>query len=448
MAFYDEPQNIQLSNILENAAKGDPGAKDFLPALADSYKLGPQDSQDPVTLSSGKEITPFDTGMTQGYESELPEINAIPEQGISKLEAPAEEEGPKRDWGTALDKIAVGLADVGSALGSGQRPQGGGYEMSLSRLQADQQQQLSRRQRAWEDAYNSATSLDGELLQQEGMEELAQAHAAILKDLEDGKIDNEKTLSNFLTAKSKYSREIEQYGVDKQYRMQKETEDRAMQDDFARRAQMLTRFKEITANPEAFPPGEVEQAQQALSQLPELVETEYGTVPMTPPEKMKYMQWTAERATDQSRHEATLAQGNQRLSLMAAGQADDRAAQQSREQYYDRQGVEGSIANSLNKRYQAHASTGLPMTPQDRQRFKDEALEENASAIEKAVGLEVRQGGVGDPQIQFGDERPQPLDPNQWVAVVNGQEWQLDYDPTTQAGKLRLLRDIQGAVGR
>jgi hypothetical protein len=259
-----------------------------------------------------------------------------------------------------------------------------------------------------------------------------------MKDLQDNKIDNEKTLGQFLTAKAKYGKELEQVQIEHQAKIEKESADRKMNEDFSRRAQQVTRWKEIVDNPEAYPEGEVAMAMQAMQSMPEMVNTPFGDVPMTPEEKFKWTLAQQDAATKKGQLEwgqkmdvSQLGLGARRLDLMEQGLAGA-----------DRERSLGSAAraiqSSITQRLRIKAAEAKEMmNPLNIEAEETAALIENAPLIESATGLEVT-SDPGDMGLVPDDPMARP--PGGYSVKILGMTIPLTFDPTTKEGKVRLLK--------
>jgi len=113
-----------------------------------------------------------------------------------------------KDMGSLLASSLGGA--LGGAIGGNWRmgAAAGGMD-AVKTIQAKQEDALKRMHGAWEAAYNDAMALPVEVHTTPGLEVVAQAQQALIKDLQDGKVDNEKNLSNWFKAKAMYGKEIE-----------------------------------------------------------------------------------------------------------------------------------------------------------------------------------------------------------------------------------------------
>lgn len=126
-------------------------------------------------------------------------------------------EKPSFNWGGLADTLSVGLSSIGNALGNPRAaytPES--VDMAKERLRASQVDQLNRRHSMWDDAHKQSQSLPPEVMTDPAFAGLAQAKAALDKDLMDGKIDNEKNVSSFLTEMARHRNELTQLGINTQ----------------------------------------------------------------------------------------------------------------------------------------------------------------------------------------------------------------------------------------
>lgn len=171
-------------------------------------------------------------------------------------------------WQDLLSRLSVGLVDVGNAVGNPRAPVGGGlYEMNREYLRQGQMDQLRRRHDMFDDAYKQAQALPTEIYTDPKYAGLSSAKAALEKDAADGKIDNEKNVSNFLTEMSRAKRDLEQLQLETTSRNQLEAETRLEEGRRARELQERTNLEALVANPEQNDPDTVRRAQIRLNQL-------------------------------------------------------------------------------------------------------------------------------------------------------------------------------------
>lgn len=160
-------------------------------------------------LSAAMLPAPKDRSDLGMLSASLPAPHAVGAGG-GGVEVPEQEKAP-RNWGNILSAMSVGLTDIGNALGNERSPiQTGGYEMAKRNLQEQQLSQLKMRHDMWSDAYTQAQQLPSEVLSNPEFASLAQAKDALEKDMMDGKVDNEKNVSNFLTEQARYKGKLDQ----------------------------------------------------------------------------------------------------------------------------------------------------------------------------------------------------------------------------------------------
>jgi hypothetical protein len=98
------------------------------------------------------------------------------------------------------------------------------------------------------------------------MEEVAKAQQALMKDLQDGKVDNEQNLTNFLKVKAMYGGDIEKMSFDKKLADQKRIEDEKFQNDAMRKSQRAESLQALVAD-NMTPPAQREAAAAELATI-------------------------------------------------------------------------------------------------------------------------------------------------------------------------------------
>jgi hypothetical protein len=232
----DVPDEQRIADLADRVSKGDKGAAQEMSdigRLTDAVAASKKENGDrPSPFQTdigggGQERTPFDPGL--GRDFSAPSINPPP----VGAEAPTsqgggggpdlqfeEEPGGVRGWlGKNKDALIAGGLGAGIS-GLAQLIQGGhagGKAMQsftegyMPTLRAEQQAELTRRQAGWESAFEDSKSLPPEVQGDPKFAPLVEAAYALQKDMEDGKIDNEKNMSNWLTQKAKFSGEVSEF---------------------------------------------------------------------------------------------------------------------------------------------------------------------------------------------------------------------------------------------
>jgi len=254
-------------------------------------------------------------------------------RGVEVKPSQGGEEKQPRDWQSLLGVLGVGLTDFGNAIGNPRAPVGGAfYDLMKSKLQAQQMDQLKRRQSMWDDAYTQSQALPQEVLTDERFAGLSQAKAILDKDMEDGKIDNEKSVSNFLTEQARVKRDLEELGLDIKARQQAETEAKLANMRSEREAQETQRVQAILDNPTAYSPDEVRRAELLAAGRKQLYVEGGRQLYMTPTEKAN---WDVEQENlrlDRGFKEKQLGQQERLTNAQIAMQRDTRnAANQARQ---------------------------------------------------------------------------------------------------------------------
>jgi hypothetical protein len=212
-----------------------------------------------------------------------------------------------------MDTLSVGLSDIGNAVGNPRAaftPQG--VEMAKQRLQASQVDQLQRRHAMWDDAHKQSMALPTEIMTDPRFSGLAQAKAALDKDLMDGKVDNEKNVSNFLTELLRSKKDLEDLQLQTGTEHQLEQEKKLSQ---GRLAQQEAEYADIKARAEAGDPV----AQASFSRMAQPFEHDGQTAWMTPAEQLKFRTEDERWDTEQKFREKQL---EEQMNLRRAQQVD------------------------------------------------------------------------------------------------------------------------------
>lgn len=204
---------LGLKKLFQKAEAGDAEAKRAIQAFNESPELSGA-----AFASPGK--PDLDVPLVQQLPSDLPAARTSP--GLSSLAQVSKrpedfaaagvggafEQGPKRNWGGIFDKIAVGAEGLANAFTNSRQ----GYDVAggaRQRLQTEQMAQLQRRHQMWDTAFSASQQLPAEVLQDPQFSSLAQAKASLDKDMMDGKVDNEKNVSLFLTELARFKPELD-----------------------------------------------------------------------------------------------------------------------------------------------------------------------------------------------------------------------------------------------
>ena len=205
---------LGLRKLFEKAESGDRQATQAVQAFQDSPEL---------TSIFSKKAEPDDGGIATSLVESLKLGAANPNLGMSPgqpvrptggggVEVSTPEKTPKRFLGMTGDtwkQIAMGAQRGirGYLKGGGWGDIGdGGF---TGKWQQDQIDQLKRRHQMWDTAYQASQGLPPEVLTDPQFAGLAQAKVALDKDMMDGKVDNEKNVSGFLTELARFKPELD-----------------------------------------------------------------------------------------------------------------------------------------------------------------------------------------------------------------------------------------------
>jgi hypothetical protein len=444
--FEEDPENPLIRRALDGARE------EFAPPPASALPDTEFDTDAGVSpYVTQEETSPFDPKIEDIPSPDVPESAAgDTAEAIDKI--PEQDEDPgyfQKLWRDSKGDLIKAAAATGlSFLGEGASDFAGGFaEGSLRDLQIRQGEKLKRRQRSWEDAYTEARSIPSSVLENPAMSELAEAHKALLKDMEDGKVDNEKNISNFLMLKSQYGDDIEQAKMDKKLEQEQVYEDRKFSENIERQTQQMGRWMEIANNPDPskYSPEEIQMAQQKVSEGGRMVDTERGPMFMTPQQEMQYDDMITRRKNAESDRQFNRTSTNRRISLAEKG------VEQRGEEVIARRGerqtasaaraVDASIAQSLARAQKDYfEGGGDPEAGFNEQKALDMALAQEAQTIEAATGYQEIPPTVDDGGLTLNDEE------GQWKIVLFGRPTSVSFDPTTTVGKMKALRMAHAAL--
>lgn len=207
----------RLGQDMEAARAGDPAAKQRVAAAASSpalsstgKKKAPEMGGPLLSEIKGLDVLPTRDMTGAGLSAatlpgarDLTSKTFDAQPGGGGVEVPEQEQKPNKALGLGI--IGDTLINIGNAVGNPrfQTPTGGYLEQVMQQRQQEQMQQLKMRHDLWADAYKQSQELPGEVLTAPEFAGLAQAKAALDKDMADGKIDNEKNVSTFLVEQAK-----------------------------------------------------------------------------------------------------------------------------------------------------------------------------------------------------------------------------------------------------
>jgi len=186
-----------VTSLGEPKAKSRPGMGQ-LPSARDLTSEG----LSPAALPAGRDLS--------GEGMMLSSLPAPREVGGGGVEVPEQEKSSRNPMGLGI--IGDTLINVGNALSDARPIATGGYhDQLMDQLRQEQMSQLKMRHDMWSDAYSQSQKLPAEVMALPEFASLAQAKQALEIDLlKDGKVDNEKNVSNFLTEMSRHKSKLEQ----------------------------------------------------------------------------------------------------------------------------------------------------------------------------------------------------------------------------------------------
>jgi len=345
------------------------------------------------------------------------------------------DEGPRGGIGGWFDKnkgdllkygVGVGLSGLAQAIGggrSGARAMRGFNEGFLPQMKQQQQVELARRQQAWEDTYQASRDLPPEIYEAEEFGPLTQAAQALQKDMEDGQIDNEKNVSNFLTMQAKYKGEVAEYmrGVElnrkaEELRNTAETQAAITQDLISRAAQELEAAK-LTGDP-----ARVQAAQMKLDTIArdaQQLEIQRQRA-QAEADRWNYQREASQR--EEQRSERRLEQGDRSLELQGRRLTETAGREETR---HRASAVAANLASQVDSAVR---------------QFRDQVAGGGAQPggrSEDQITLEVLMGSEANLR-QLGEAVGAQLLDQERAIVWHGQRYDLN-DPATRADVVRQM---------
>lgn len=218
MALTNLIDTLGLRKLFAKAEGGDLRAKEAIKAFQDSPELTEVFKKKPVLGGDIglAELPP----MTMPLGPQRPGLSSFtsnptsPQNGVGGAFPGASGEGKApTNWGNVASRAGIALSGIAQSLNPRAYNEPGGVQDARQRLQADQMAQLEQRHKMWGLAFDDSQSLPPEVLQDPQFATLAQAKAALDKDMMDGKVDNEKNVSMFLTELARYKPQLDQLSL-------------------------------------------------------------------------------------------------------------------------------------------------------------------------------------------------------------------------------------------
>lgn len=309
----------------------------------------------------------------------------------------ADSPGGGGDWKSMLSVVGLGLTDLGNVIGNPRAKVGEGaaYQLTKQRLAESQLQQLKSRQDLWDRTHQQSQAIPPEILAMPEMSSLAQAKAALDQDLLDGKIDNEKNVSTFLTELERAKPQIQQF------LLRQQVEDQSFQAGLKSEAELKLQSEHRQALEAAAAQGNP-YAQAELAQLkakdPIMREIGGQQIPLSALEFAKFEQDRQDREArlSEGKEDRASAERRHRESL-AASERQRQALLTDRNLDQGARGVLSYINQSIARQPEEDPNTFSPISPEQQ---VDNVLKENAVDLVR-IG---RQMG-----IQIEEMPPDPL---------------------------------------
>jgi hypothetical protein len=283
---------------------------------------------------------------------------------------------------------------------------------------------------AWEAAYNDAMSLPAEIHTTPGLEVVAQAQQALIKDLQDGKVDNEKNLTNWFKAKALYGKDIEDLQLNSKIAEQKKMADAQFTNEMVRKEQEAVRQYAI-ANDTTIPDNAPEKL-RALAFLAEF-------------EQVKRAQADRERASnlEQQHWKATEAQNAAQLAMQGRG-LDIQERRLGQQDKLSQMGIEVRIDEGNRRAFTNQFNQATKMAAQAGNGDPATAQQEAANLMKQDI---VRLAGLGE--VKGGNAiiqgKPVPLVQILGNDPKNGN-WDPDGTPSQAKGWPILLVYLANSI--
>jgi len=382
-----------------------------------------------VSLSSGQSVSPFDAKLGPAEE-------AGPEQGVQNtgqgtggfqnrhvLDNQEEEARPgffKSDEFKNIANMGLGLlggAAGGAIAGNWRAGMAGGGATQLQDFQQKQKDMLDRRHKGWEAAYNDSLSLPADIYTTPGMEEVAKAAQAIQKDLTDnGRVDNEQTMTNWLKVKAMYGGDIEKISMDRKMADQKRMEDEKFQNDAMRKSQRAEALQALVAD-NMTPPAQREAAAAELATIRQDLE-------MQKDRDATREAMAANQAADAQYRQSSLGLQQQGLGMQQKRlDQQDRISQES-STLRNSEANRRNFVNNWQKELSLRMKDGLASMDQA---MGEQALAHKAEIVQMAgiqdvSGGNVTVNGQKIPLIQLIGDDPKLWDPD---GTPNNEGWKV-----------------------
>ena len=229
MGLFDDPSatglspmmdEVGLAKLFQKVEAGDPQAVKAVQAFRDSPELTRMFTSKAEPMVD-ELATQLPVELSQGRQNLGAEPSFTPPGG-GGVEVQGGEYLHKRphDWSKILQMASIGFSSLGNAFGGRVKAESPIANMMLQDYQQQQMDQLKRRHSMWDTAYQASQGLPPEVLTDPQFATLAKAKAALDKDMEDRKIDNEKNVSLFLTELARFKPELDTLSLQSRARTQ------------------------------------------------------------------------------------------------------------------------------------------------------------------------------------------------------------------------------------
>ena len=201
----------ELLPLFTRAQQGDKVAKaeiqKFSPMLSDQVSEPEMQTPGMATMLGGKNAMELPEAKQDARLSEYTKGSSAPTgaQGNFDIQG-VDEQRQKHSWlRPAVEALEGGLSGYLNVATHGRYHGGGGI---VGKWKEEQLDALKRKHAMWENTFEESQQLPQSVLTDPRLSGLAKAKAALDKDMADGKIDNEKSVSNFLTERARHKDDI------------------------------------------------------------------------------------------------------------------------------------------------------------------------------------------------------------------------------------------------
>lgn len=323
---------------------------------------------------------------------------------------------------TLLPTAIGGIADLFGADNFAMGMYGAGSQNAQNFLQLkrdEQMEMMRRRQKVWDTQYQEAQNLPSSVYSDPKYANLAAAAQAFMKDMKDGKLDNEKTYTTFMQQKALFEKDIQSELRNEETQLEierlsqvREAEDELNQADMAKQLQILQtaepgspEHQQAYASLEKYGANRTWNAEGGVYETPEQI---FGREQQAASLEARSQEAAADRALRLKMHQDEMAQANAKLAQ----------AQQAFEQQQTAAGIVGlnqSIGEMVNaETAYLQAALQEAVNPEEKKKILQELQNVQGNVLEKnrdkilmgAQASDVLLGVNGDQLTVAGEPKP------------------------------------------